>query len=105
MISLAVLRCNAGRRVGGVATPVAVAVEATNAAQPVPGDYDLNLVTRQSDDREPMDLDTLNTPAGKCVGVFLAALPNINKGEIRSPAMVQRVRCVMRLLRLLGSRD
>jgi hypothetical protein len=58
-----------------------LAVEATNAAQPAEANLDLNLVARRSDDREPMDLDTLNTPAGKFVGVFLAACPPIDTKE------------------------
>ena len=53
------------------------AVEATNAMQPAENAADLNTVARSSDDREPMDLDTLNTPVGKLVGVFLAACPNL----------------------------
>jgi hypothetical protein len=57
-----------------------LAVEATNAAQPADADLDLNLVARPSDDHEPMDLDTLNTPSGKFVGVFLKVCPRI-KGE------------------------
>jgi hypothetical protein len=58
-----------------------LAVEATNAAQPADANLDLNLVARSSDDREPMDLDTLNTPAGKFVGVFLEACPRIKAKE------------------------
>jgi hypothetical protein len=58
-----------------------LAVEATNAAQPVDADLDLNLVARPSDGREPMDLDTLNTPAGRLVGMFLAVCPEINRSE------------------------
>ena len=45
--------------------------------QPAENAADLNTVARSSDDREPMDLDTLNTPVGKLVGVFLAACPNL----------------------------
>jgi hypothetical protein len=54
-----------------------IAVEATNAKQPVEEEVGLNMVAQSSDDREPMDLDTLNTPAGKLVGVFLASCPNL----------------------------
>jgi hypothetical protein len=58
-----------------------LAVEATNAAQPADANLDLNLVVRPSEDREPLDLDTLNTPAGKLVGMFLEACPRIKGGE------------------------
>jgi hypothetical protein len=57
------------------------AVEATNAAQPAGASFDLNLVARPSNDHEPMDLDTLNAPAGKLVGVFLEACPRIGGTE------------------------
>ena len=53
-----------------------IAVEVTNAEQPVEEKIHLNTVAQSSNDSEPMDLDTLNTPAGKLVGVFLAACPN-----------------------------
>ena len=58
-----------------------IAVEATNAKQPVEEEIHLNTVAQSSDDREPMDLDTLNTPAGKLVGVFLAACPNLQAND------------------------
>lgn len=54
-----------------------IAVSATNTKPPTDDRVLLNAVTQASDDREPMDLDTLNTPAGKLVGVFLAACPNL----------------------------
>ena len=54
-----------------------IAVDVTNEQQPVEEEIHLNTVAQSSDDREPMDLDTLNTPAGKLVGVFLAACPNL----------------------------
>jgi len=54
-----------------------IAVEVSNAKQPVEEEIHLNKVAQFSDDREPMDLDTLNAPAGKLVGVFLAACPNL----------------------------
>jgi hypothetical protein len=51
-----------------------IAVEATNARRENEDGADLSVTARAADDeREPMDLDTLNTPAGKLVGVFLAA--------------------------------
>lgn len=58
-----------------------IAVEVTNAKQPVEEEIHLNTVAQSSDDREPMDLDTLNTPAGKLVGVFLAACPTVRPGD------------------------
>jgi hypothetical protein len=58
-----------------------LAVEATNAEQPADANLDLNLVARPSDNHEPMDLDTLNTPAGKFVGVFLKVCPRIEGKE------------------------
>ena len=57
------------------------AVESTNTAQPADANLDLNLVARPPDDHEPMDLDTLNTPAGKFVGAFLAACSRIEGKE------------------------
>jgi hypothetical protein len=57
-----------------------IAVEATNAAQAAGEPIDLNLVA-SSNDREPMDLDTLNTPAGKLIDNFLAACPDVGEGK------------------------
>ncbi len=56
-----------------------IAVEFTNAQQPTNEEVNLNTVVHGPDDREPMDLDTLNTPAGKLVGVFLATCPDLQK--------------------------
>jgi hypothetical protein len=57
-----------------------IATEATNVKQENEGDADLSVTARAADDdREPMDLDTLNTPAGKLVGVFLAACPSLEQ--------------------------
>jgi hypothetical protein len=58
-----------------------IAVAATNAEQPVEEHVDLKTVAPSSDDDEPMDLDTLNTPAGKLVGVFLASCPKIDRSD------------------------
>lgn len=58
-----------------------VAVEATNVKESVEEEVPLNTVARSSDDREPMDLDTLNTPVGRLVGVFLAACPTVRPGD------------------------
>ena len=52
-----------------------IAVETTNAQQPAAEPVDLNTVARASDDSEPMDLDTLNTPVGNLVGIFIDACP------------------------------
>ena len=54
------------------------AVEATNGMQPPDEEPDLNVVAQTNSD-DPMDLDTLNTPVGRLVGVFLAACPNLNE--------------------------
>jgi hypothetical protein len=55
-----------------------IAVEATNIRPEKGDEADLSVTARAvDDDREPMDLDTLNTPAGKLVGVFLAACPTL----------------------------
>ncbi len=54
------------------------AVKATNAMQSSDEEPDLNVMAQTSFD-DPMDLDTLNTPVGKLVGVFLAACPNLNE--------------------------
>ncbi len=55
-----------------------IAVDATNAGPDNADDDNLNITVRSSnDDQEPMDLDTLNTPAGKLVGVFLKACPSL----------------------------
>jgi hypothetical protein len=56
-----------------------IAVEATNTKQPIDKNINLNAVSQSTDDNESMDLDTLNSPAGKLVGVFLAACPNLKK--------------------------
>jgi len=58
-----------------------IAVEATNAQQPIEEEIRLNTVAQSSDDREQMDLDTLNTPAGKFIGVFLAACPKLREND------------------------
>lgn len=48
------------------------AVAATNESAPEEIEADLNVIARTNDD-EPTDSDTLNTPAGKLIGVFLVA--------------------------------
>ena len=52
-----------------------LAVETTNAVQPPNEEPNLNVVMQPGSDG-PHDLDTLNSPAGKLVGVFLAACPS-----------------------------
>ncbi|WP_412032962.1 hypothetical protein ACLIR7_16285 [Nitratireductor aquimarinus] len=57
------------------------AVEVTNGRPENTEDEDLSITARtEGDDREPMQLDTLNTPAGRLVGVFLAACPDLRSG-------------------------
>ena len=51
-----------------------LAVEATNARQQLEDDTDMRvLLPVTNDDQEPGKLDTLNSPSGKLVGVFLSA--------------------------------
>ena len=58
-----------------------IAVDVTNRRPEMAEDEDLSVTARGvDDDREPMDLDTLNTPAGKLVGVFLASCPRLPPG-------------------------
>ena len=58
-----------------------IAVEATNVKPEKEDDTHLNFTAQElGNDREPMDLDTLNTPAGRLVGVFLTACPPLNGG-------------------------
>lgn len=53
-----------------------IAIHATNAIPEIADDGDLSVTFRSSnDEQEPKDLDTLNTPTGKLVGVFLATCP------------------------------
>jgi hypothetical protein len=54
-----------------------IAVETTNAQQAVEGQPDLNEIFQSSDDSEPANFDTLNTPAGKLVGVFLESCSKV----------------------------
>jgi hypothetical protein len=59
-----------------------IAVKATNARPEGESGSDLSINARAADDdREPMDLDTLNTPAGKLVGMFLEACPSLAVGS------------------------
>jgi hypothetical protein len=56
-----------------------IAMEATNARRPSEEEFDLSTVLQASSEHEPKVPDTLNTPAGKLVGVFLAACPNLQE--------------------------
>jgi hypothetical protein len=58
-----------------------IAVEVTNTQQSVEEESHLNTVVQSANAREPRDLDTLNTPAGKLVGVFQAACPNLLEND------------------------
>lgn len=60
-----------------------LAVEATNATIDDREEIDLNLIAT-SNEEEPSDLDTLNTPAGRLVDVFLAACPDLNSPQGKS---------------------
>jgi hypothetical protein len=55
-----------------------IAAETINAAVPVSDSVDLSAVVRAADDAKPLDLDTLNTPVGKLVDLFLAMCPNLS---------------------------
>lgn len=56
-----------------------LAVKMTNVNRSMVDQFDLNATGKSTDDRRPMDLDTLNTPAGKLIGVFLAGCPNLKR--------------------------
>ena len=57
-----------------------IAVSSTNDQPPVEAEPDFS-IANGNEDREPMDLDTLNTPVGRLVGVFLAACPRVGPGD------------------------
>lgn len=69
-----------------------IAVEATNNGPENGDDAELSVIAHPLDNnQEPMDLDTLNTPAGKLVGVFLAACPKLTAGsQAFAPESVER---------------
>ncbi len=58
-----------------------VAEEVTNGKQPLEEEIHRNTVVQFSDDSGPMELDTLNSPAGKFIGIFLAACPNLREND------------------------
>ena len=70
-----------------------LAVETTNAVQPPNEEPNLNVVMQPGSDG-PHDLDTLNSPAGKLVGVFLAACPKLeeNPRPFDNPSDLEKVR-------------
>lgn len=55
-----------------------VAVEATNARTAVDADVELESVIRPTADSRSVELDTLNTPVGKLIEMFLRACPSLN---------------------------
>lgn len=58
-----------------------IAAMATNQRRDDTESEDLLILEgTNNDDRETPDLDTLNTPSGKLVGVFLSACPNLEDG-------------------------
>jgi hypothetical protein len=71
-----------------------IAVAATNKTTDEADTIDLNQIVRSSTDDEHSDLDTLNTAAGRLVGVFLASCPTIhgdeNPFETNNPLRVMR---------------
>ena len=64
-----------------------IAVEVTNANQQLEVDANLSVSPRATDDdQEPIDLDTLNTPSGRLVNVFLSACPLLEEVPVPFPA-------------------
>jgi hypothetical protein len=58
-----------------------IAVSGTNGMVSSAEPISLNTIAQSTDDREPQDLDTLNTPAGRLVGVFVSACFDIGEGS------------------------
>lgn len=58
-----------------------IAVDATNAQRSVEEETPISTGALPSSGRESSDLDTLNTPAGKLVGVFLATCPTLGDND------------------------
>jgi hypothetical protein len=58
-----------------------IAVEATNEKAPAEDPVDLQVVMPSEKSIQRMDIDTLNTPAGKLVEVFLAGCPRIEGSD------------------------
>lgn len=58
-----------------------VAVVATNETRDESDTIDLNEIVEAGPDQDPLDLDTLNTAAGRLVGVFLRMCPTLQGDE------------------------
>jgi len=58
-----------------------IAVIATNETRDESDTTDLNQIVGAGPDQEPLDLDTLNTAAGRLVGVFLKTCPTLRSDE------------------------
>lgn len=58
-----------------------IAVEVTNSKQLIEDETPPNRIALPSHDNEPRNLDTLDTPVGKLVKVFLAACPTVRPGD------------------------
>lgn len=58
-----------------------IAVTATNSLEDVEEETHLNTVVQTPDEQGPKDIDTLNNPAGKLIGVFLAACPSLKPND------------------------
>lgn len=59
-----------------------IAIKATNERQSIEEDELLNPEFHSSNEDEPDDLDTLNSPAGKLIGVFLQACLDVKPGNM-----------------------
>jgi len=57
------------------------AVKSTNSRRSADGQSDLSTTGSPMGGSTPLDLDTLNTPAGKLIGVFLSGCPRLKKGR------------------------
>ena len=70
-----------------------LAVEATNQkVQPDFDETDLGLVAHSMNDDDPMDLDTLNSPAGHLVGVFIAFWSSTKSSRPFSSKLLREMR-------------
>lgn len=74
-----------------------IGTHATNSVPESTEGIDLNLVA-SSNDNEPADLDTLNTPAGRLVDIFLGACPEVHKP---AQAIFSRDTAIGRMAKLL----
>lgn len=71
-----------------------IAVESTNSKKPSEYDLEIKTIIRDERGKESADLDTLNNPAGKLIGVFFAACPTVNQGD--DPFATGSSLCLMR---------